>query len=78
MWISFSCIQFLTTKCLLQSVFASYKERAVHFMELPGEIPNRQVFDYLGLILRMKEITMCNSALCTYNVYRLSVSYISI
>ncbi|CAF1925179.1 BnaC05g09370D [Brassica napus] len=27
----------------LESVFASYKERAVHFMELPGEIPNRQV-----------------------------------
>nr|VDC65562.1 unnamed protein product [Brassica rapa] len=26
----------------LESVFASYKERAVHFMELPGEIPNRQ------------------------------------
>ncbi|KAK6148356.1 hypothetical protein DH2020_019268 [Rehmannia glutinosa] len=27
----------------LDSVFASYAERAVHFMELPGEIPNRQV-----------------------------------
>ncbi|KAH0863874.1 hypothetical protein HID58_081085 [Brassica napus] len=27
----------------LESVFASYKERAVRFMELPGEIPNRQV-----------------------------------
>ncbi|GAV68849.1 LOW QUALITY PROTEIN: Clathrin domain-containing protein/Pep3_Vps18 domain-containing protein, partial [Cephalotus follicularis] len=27
----------------LETVFASYLERAVHFMELPGEIPNRQV-----------------------------------
>ncbi|RZR86573.1 hypothetical protein BHM03_00013797 [Ensete ventricosum] len=26
----------------LQIVFASYSDRAVHFMELPGEIPNRQ------------------------------------
>ncbi|KAK4489030.1 hypothetical protein RD792_004822 [Penstemon davidsonii] len=26
----------------LESVFASYAERAVRFMELPGEIPNRQ------------------------------------
>ena len=25
-----------------QTVFASYVERAVHFMELPGEVPNRQ------------------------------------
>ncbi|KAK3014011.1 hypothetical protein RJ639_008443 [Escallonia herrerae] len=28
---------------LLDAVFASYVDRAVHFMELPGEIPNRQV-----------------------------------
>lgn len=28
---------------LLQTVFASYSDRAVHFMELPGEIPNRYV-----------------------------------
>ncbi|XWS68577.1 hypothetical protein CRYUN_Cryun04dG0102200 [Craigia yunnanensis] len=27
----------------LETVFASYLDRAVHFMELPGEIPNRQV-----------------------------------
>ncbi|KAH7576857.1 hypothetical protein JRO89_XS01G0163500 [Xanthoceras sorbifolium] len=27
----------------LDTVFASYLDRAVHFMELPGEIPNRQV-----------------------------------
>ncbi|AAF88074.1 T12C24.2 [Arabidopsis thaliana] len=50
----------------LESVFASYKERAVHFMELPGEIPNRQVLDYLRLILRIKEITKCNSTLLTW------------
>jgi hypothetical protein len=25
----------------LQTVFASYSDRAIHFMELPGEIPNR-------------------------------------
>jgi hypothetical protein len=24
-----------------QTVFASYADRAIHFMELPGEIPNR-------------------------------------
>jgi hypothetical protein len=24
-----------------QTVFASYSDRAIHFMELPGEIPNR-------------------------------------
>lgn len=30
---------------LVQSVFASYADRAVHFMELPGEIPNRQVHE---------------------------------
>ncbi|CAI0460871.1 unnamed protein product [Linum tenue] len=28
---------------LLETVFASYLDRAVHFMELPGEVPNRQV-----------------------------------
>ncbi|CAI0550072.1 unnamed protein product [Linum tenue] len=28
---------------LLETVFASYLERAVRFMELPGEVPNRQV-----------------------------------
>ncbi|CAI0460869.1 unnamed protein product [Linum tenue] len=27
---------------LLETVFASYLDRAVHFMELPGEVPNRQ------------------------------------
>lgn len=27
----------------VQNVFTSYSDRAVHFMELPGEIPNRQV-----------------------------------
>ncbi|KAF6163322.1 hypothetical protein GIB67_025186 [Kingdonia uniflora] len=27
----------------LDTLFASYSDRAVHFMELPGEIPNRQV-----------------------------------
>ncbi|XVE49842.1 hypothetical protein DITRI_Ditri01bG0114700 [Diplodiscus trichospermus] len=27
----------------LETVFACYLDRAVHFMELPGEIPNRQV-----------------------------------
>ncbi|KAK6918988.1 Pep3/Vps18/deep orange [Dillenia turbinata] len=27
----------------LDTVFSSYLDRAVHFMELPGEIPNRQV-----------------------------------
>jgi hypothetical protein len=26
---------------LAQTVFASYSDRAIHFMELPGEIPNR-------------------------------------
>ncbi|CAH8388944.1 unnamed protein product [Eruca vesicaria subsp. sativa] len=31
----------------LESVFASYKERAVRFMELPGEIPNRRVLIFL-------------------------------
>ncbi|KAK1279700.1 hypothetical protein QJS04_geneDACA003179 [Acorus gramineus] len=34
---SFTGIGFLDT------VFAGYSERAVHFMELPGDIPNRQV-----------------------------------
>ena len=24
-----------------QTVFASYADRVIHFMELPGEIPNR-------------------------------------
>jgi len=47
-------------------------------MELPGEIPNRQVLDYLRLILRIKEITKCNSTLLTCNVYRFSVNYISL
>ena len=27
--------------CTAQTVFASYSDRAIHFMELPGEIPNR-------------------------------------
>lgn len=27
----------------VQNVFTSYSDRAVHFTELPGEIPNRQV-----------------------------------
>lgn len=32
-------------KMALQMVFASYSDHAVHFMELPGEIPNRWYFD---------------------------------
>lgn len=35
---------------LLQTVFASYSDRAVHFMELPGEIPNRQVLLFMVVI----------------------------
>ncbi|XP_073312131.1 vacuolar sorting protein 18 isoform X1 [Primulina huaijiensis] len=31
----------------LDSVFASYANRAVHFMELPGEIPNRQLHFFI-------------------------------
>ncbi|KAK9222262.1 hypothetical protein WN944_010697 [Citrus x changshan-huyou] len=31
----------------LDTVFASYLDRAVHFMELPGEILNRQVFSFI-------------------------------
>ncbi|KAG7596791.1 Vacuolar sorting protein 18 [Arabidopsis thaliana] len=31
----------------LESVFASYKERAVHFMELPGEIPNSELHFFI-------------------------------
>lgn len=31
----------------LDSVFASYKERAVHFMELPGEIPNSELHFFI-------------------------------
>ncbi|RAL52609.1 hypothetical protein DM860_007377 [Cuscuta australis] len=31
----------------LESVFASYVDRTVHFMELPGEIPNRLVLHIL-------------------------------
>lgn len=46
----------------LQTVFTSYLERAVHFMELPGEIPNRQVHSYLlraMLLLSMPEGDKC-------------------
>ncbi|KAG9452776.1 hypothetical protein H6P81_005680 [Aristolochia fimbriata] len=32
----------------LDSVFASYSERAVHFMELPGEIPNSELHFYIN------------------------------
>ncbi|KAL8465488.1 hypothetical protein ACS0TY_034842 [Phlomoides rotata] len=32
---------------LLDSVFASYAERAVHFMELPGEIPNSELHFFI-------------------------------
>ncbi|XP_042039227.1 vacuolar sorting protein 18-like isoform X1 [Salvia splendens] len=31
----------------LESVFASYAERAVHFMELPGEIPNSELHFFI-------------------------------
>ncbi|PIN14046.1 hypothetical protein CDL12_13329 [Handroanthus impetiginosus] len=31
----------------LDSVFASYAERAVHFMELPGEVPNSQLHFFI-------------------------------
>ncbi|CAI9753952.1 unnamed protein product [Fraxinus pennsylvanica] len=31
----------------LQSVFASYVDRAVHFMELPGEIPNSELHFFI-------------------------------
>ncbi|XP_050906215.1 vacuolar sorting protein 18 [Lathyrus oleraceus] len=31
----------------LETVFASYLDRAVHFMELPGDIPNRQLHFYI-------------------------------
>lgn len=27
----------------MQTVFSGYLDRTVHFMELPGDIPNRQV-----------------------------------
>ncbi|KAH8490491.1 hypothetical protein H0E87_022867 [Populus deltoides] len=32
---------------LLETVFASYLERAVHFMELPGEIPNSELHFFI-------------------------------
>ncbi|XP_024994049.1 vacuolar protein sorting-associated protein 18 homolog isoform X1 [Cynara cardunculus var. scolymus] len=32
---------------LLETVFASYVERAVHFMELPGEIPNSELHFFI-------------------------------
>ena len=54
----FSFIQYLCNGILydanvnlLQTVFASYSDRAVHFMELPGEIPNRYVD---GMLLYLK------------------------
>ncbi|KAG0503649.1 hypothetical protein HPP92_003721 [Vanilla planifolia] len=31
----------------LDTMFASYSDRAVHFMELPGEIPNRQLHFFI-------------------------------
>ncbi|KAJ0110814.1 hypothetical protein Patl1_02164 [Pistacia atlantica] len=38
----------------LDTVFASYLERAVHFMELPGEIPNRQVLFELHFFIKQR------------------------
>ncbi|CAI9275519.1 unnamed protein product [Lactuca saligna] len=32
---------------LLETIFASYVERAVHFMELPGEIPNSELHFFI-------------------------------
>ncbi|XP_058090149.1 vacuolar sorting protein 18 isoform X2 [Magnolia sinica] len=32
---------------LLETVFASYSDRAVHFMELPGEIPNSELHFFI-------------------------------
>ncbi|CAN1220522.1 Vacuolar sorting protein 18 [Linum perenne] len=40
---------------LLETVFASYLERAVHFMELPGEVPNRQ--DELHFFIKQRRAT---------------------
>ncbi|GAY60651.1 hypothetical protein CUMW_203720 [Citrus unshiu] len=39
----------------LDTVFASYLDRAVHFMELPGEILNRQVFSFIELHFFIKQ-----------------------
>ncbi|CAI9105315.1 OLC1v1004212C1 [Oldenlandia corymbosa var. corymbosa] len=36
-----------TGKGSLESVFASYVDRTVHFMELPGEIPNSELHFYI-------------------------------
>lgn len=41
---------------LAQSVFASYIDRTVHFMELPGEIPNRRVHLHLLPWLRKERM----------------------
>ncbi|KAM2653035.1 hypothetical protein EV2_024720 [Malus domestica] len=38
----------------LETVFASYSEQTVHFMELPGEIPNRQVFIELHFYIKQR------------------------
>ncbi|KAK8985317.1 hypothetical protein V6N11_068582 [Hibiscus sabdariffa] len=38
----------------LETVFASYLNRAVHFMELPGEIPSRQVLLDLHFFMKQK------------------------
>ncbi|KAK9133746.1 hypothetical protein Scep_013274 [Stephania cephalantha] len=39
---------------LLDTVFASYADRAVRFMELPGEIPNRQVLSELHFFIKQR------------------------
>jgi hypothetical protein len=31
----------------LETVFASYSDRAIHFMELPGEIPNSELHFFI-------------------------------
>lgn len=45
-------LMILTTSILLifmylQAVFASYTDRAVHFMELPGDIPNSELHFFI-------------------------------
>ncbi|TYK07051.1 vacuolar protein sorting-associated protein 18-like protein [Cucumis melo var. makuwa] len=54
----------------LETVFSTYLERAVHFMELPGEIPNRQVafgifcsWLVLPLIIELVSKSLRNSSL---------------
>lgn len=38
---SFSLDVISNNNYIAQTVFASYSDRAIHFMELPGDIPNR-------------------------------------